>query len=111
MRIRYSRDEPHFPVEIELLSGQIKFDTLFKNFNEIIRRRCDKIIHKAMRIPVDIYQRNKRFFFGFNQKNACKLEFVDHLCLPFLDKPYYDIVVFSIITFHAYNILVNNGNM
>ena len=40
-------------------------------------------------------------------KNACKLEFVDHLWLTFLDQPQSDIVVFEIINFHIYNILVS----
>ena len=35
---------------------------LFINNNERKRRRCDKNIHKAIQIPVDIYQINKSFF-------------------------------------------------
>ena len=34
------------------------------------------------------------------------MEFADHLWLPFVDQPQSDIVIFSIITFHTYNILV-----
>ena len=40
-------------------------------------------------------------------KNACKLGFVDHLWLPFLDQPQSDIVVFAMISFHIYNIIVS----
>ena len=47
-----------------------------------------------MRIPVDIYQRTKKVFVTVQPKNTCKLEFVDHLWLPFLDKPQSGIVVF-----------------
>ena len=32
---------------------------------------------------------------------------MDHLWLPFLDQPQYDIVVFAIINCHIYNILVS----
>ena len=94
MRIRYSIDEPHFLKKIKLLSIQIKINTLFKNINEQKRRRCDKDIHKAMQIPVNIYQRNKTFFATVQPKNACKLEITYHLWLPFLDQPWCDIVVF-----------------
>ena len=34
------------------------------------------------------------------------MRFVDRLRLPFLDQPQLDIVVLAIITFHIYNILV-----
>ena len=40
-------------------------------------------------------------------KNACRLEFVDHLWLPFLDQTQSDIVVFGIINFQIYNIIVS----
>ena len=39
-------------------------------------------------------------------KNACKLEFADHLWMPFLDQPQFDIIVIEIITFKIYKILV-----
>ena len=42
----------------------------------------------------------------FNQK-LCRLEFADHLRLPFLDQPQYDILVFAMITFQIYHILVS----
>ena len=60
-----------------------------------------------MRIPVYIHERNKKFTVTVQQKNAYKLEFVDHLWLPFLDQPQSDILVFTIITFHKYNIPVS----
>ena len=39
-------------------------------------------------------------------KNACKLEFADHLWLPFINQPQSDVVFYARITFHIYNILV-----
>ena len=59
-----------------------------------------------MRITFDIHQTNKKFYVTVQPKNAYKLEFVDHLCLPFLDQPQSNIVVFELITFQTYNILV-----
>ena len=47
-----------------------------------------------MRIPVDIHQTNKKFSLIVQPKHACKLEFVDHLWIPFLDQPQSDVVVF-----------------
>ena len=41
---------------------------LFKTNDEIKIRICDRIIHKAMRIPVDIHQTNKISLLQFNQK-------------------------------------------
>ena len=40
-----------------------------------------------MRIPDDIFQRNKKLFVTVHPKNACKLEFADHLWLTFLNQP------------------------
>ena len=40
-------------------------------------------------------------------RNACKLEFADHLWLPFLDQPQSDIVFFAIINLQIYHILVS----
>ena len=62
--------------------------------------------HKSMIIPDVIVQTNQKLFATINPKNACKLEFSDHLWLPFLDQPQSDVKVFAIITFHIYNILV-----
>ena len=59
-----------------------------------------------MPIPVDIYQKTKKFFFTVQPKYACKLEFSDHLWLPFLDQPQSDILVLVINNFYTYNILV-----
>ena len=64
-----------------------------------------------MRIIVYIHQTNKKFSVIVQSKNACKLELVYHLWLPFIDQPQSDIVVFAIITFQIYNIIVKNGNM
>ena len=41
-----------------------------------------------------------------NLKTPCKLEFADHLWLPFLDQPKSDVVVFPIVSFRIYKILV-----
>ena len=57
LSIRGSGDEPHFPAERKLLSCQIQINTLFNNNYERKRRRCDKNIHKAILIPVNIYQK------------------------------------------------------
>ena len=45
-------DEPHFPTILKLMSSQIQMNMLFNTNYETKRRRCDKTIHKAMRIPV-----------------------------------------------------------
>ena len=79
---------------------------LFKNNNERKIRRCDINIHKDMQITVNLYQKNRKFFVTVQPKNACKLGFIDHLWLPFLDQPQSDIVFFEIMTFQIYNILV-----
>ena len=106
MGIKDFNDKPHFPGKIKLISIQIQTNTLFKANDERKRRRYDKITHKAMRIPVDINQTNKKFSITVQPKNACKLEFVDHLWLPFIYQPQSDIIVFAIINFQIYNILV-----
>ena len=64
-----------------------------------------------MRVPVDIHETNKMFATTVQPKNVCRLEFADHLWLPFLDQPQSDIVFFEIITFQIYHILVINGDM
>ena len=46
---------------------------LFKTKDEIKRRRFDRNIHKAMRIPVDIHETNKKFTITVQPKTACKL--------------------------------------
>ena len=84
-----------FSKRTKLISIQIQTNTLFQTSNERKRSICDKIIHKAMRIPFDIHQTNEMFSVTVHPKNAYKLEFTDHLCLPFIDQPQYDIVVFN----------------
>ena len=59
-----------------------------------------------MIISVEICQTNKNFSVTVQRKNACKLEFVDHWWLQFLDQPQSEIVVFSIINFQILKILV-----
>ena len=41
---------------------------LFKTKDEIKRRRCYINIHKAMRLPVEIHEKNKNSLLQFNQK-------------------------------------------
>ena len=43
------------------------------------KRRYDGNTHKAMRVPVDIHERKKKFTVTVQQKNVCKFEFSDHL--------------------------------
>ena len=59
-----------------------------------------------MRIPVDFHNNKKTFSVTVQQKNAWKLEFADHLWLPFIYQPQQDIVVFAMNSFQIYNILV-----
>ena len=75
---------------------------LLKNNNERKRSRCDINTPKAVQIPVKIYQ---KYLIYLNQK-TCKLEFADHLYLPFIDQPQSDILFIGIMNFHIYNILV-----
>ena len=81
-------------------------NTFVNNTDGRKRSKYDRNIHKGMRIPVDIYQTNKKFFVTVQPKNACKLEFADHLWIPFIDEPQSFIVVFTVINFPIYNILV-----
>ena len=60
-----------------------------------------------MIITVDIHEINKNFTVIVHPQNSCRLEFADHLWIPFLDQPQYDIVVFAIITFQIYKIIVS----
>ena len=41
---------------------------------------------KVKRFSEYICQNNKMLFVTVNSINACKLEFIDHLWLPFLDR-------------------------
>ena len=79
---------------------------LFKDYDGIKRRKYNRNIHKDMIINDGFYQTNKKLFVTVQPKNACKLEFSDHLWIPFIDQPQSEIVVFAMITFNIYNILV-----
>ena len=57
------------------------------------------------------FQTKKKDFFTVQPENVCKLEFVDHLWLPFLGQPQSDIVVFAIIIFRYINYSANIGTM
>ena len=99
-------DEPHFTKRIKLISSKIQQNKLFKTNDEIKIRRCDKSIHKAMRISAYIHQTNKKFSVKVQPKQSCKLESANHLWISFLDQPQSDIVGFAIITFQIYSIIV-----
>ena len=60
MRIKDFNDEPHFLEIIKLIPSRSQINTLFDTNYERKRRICDRIIHKAMRITVDIHQTNKK---------------------------------------------------
>ena len=40
--------------------------------------RICRNIHKAVRIPLDIHEKNRKFTVTVQPQNACRLEFVDH---------------------------------
>ena len=40
-----------------------------------------------MRITVEIHKTNKKLSVTVQPKKSCKLKFVDHLWIPFLDQP------------------------
>ena len=82
MRIKYFND---FPEGIKLLSSQIQINMLFKANDEIKIRRCDKSIHKDVRIPVGIHQTNKMFSVIVQQQKYVNWNVLDHLWLTFLD--------------------------
>ena len=46
---------------------------LFKSNDVRKIKRCDRKIHKAMIIPVDIHERNKKFIATVQPNNARKL--------------------------------------
>ena len=48
------------------------------------------------------FQTNKKLFVTVNPKKSCRLEFSDHLWLPFIDQPHSDVVIFAIIYFQIY---------
>ena len=106
LSIKDFNDEPHFPEIIKVISSWIQINTLLKANDERKISKCDKSIHKAMRIRFDIHQTNKNFSVTVKPINACKLEFADHLWLTFLDQLHSDILVFAIIKFQIYNITV-----
>ena len=60
---------------------------LFKTKDETKRIIFDKNIHKDIRVHFDIHKTNKKFTVTVQPKNTCKLEFADHLSLPFLYQP------------------------
>ena len=52
---------------------------LFRTNDEIKRRICYRIIHKAIRTNVDIHKTNKKFSVTVEPKNGPKLESADYL--------------------------------
>ena len=95
-----------FPIKSSI-SIQIQMNMLFQTKDERKIRISDSNIHKAMGIPVDIHETNENLTVIVQQQNACKLEFADHLWLPFIEQPQFDIIVFAIINFKIYHILVS----
>ena len=89
------------------ISSRIQMNILFNTKDERNRKRCDRNIHKSMRITVDNHETKKNSTVTVQQNNACKLEFADHLWLPYLDQPQSDIVVFANITFQIYHFIVS----
>ena len=62
-------------------------NTMFKKNNGRKIRKLNMNKHKAMRIHNRICQNIKKLFVTVNPRNVCKMEFSDHLWLPFLDQP------------------------
>ena len=54
-------------------------DTLFKSNDGRKIRKHDTNILKDMRITDRTFQTNKKLFVMIHPKNACKLEFADHV--------------------------------
>ena len=61
---------------------------------------------KSMRIPDHICKNNKHLFVTVNTRSACKLEFSDHLQLPFIDQSQLDAVIFAMVSSQLYKLLV-----
>ena len=61
---------------------------------------------KSMRILDGICKTNKKVFCDGLWKNACELDFFDHLWLPFINQQRLDVVVSSIIYFRIYKNLI-----
>ena len=61
--------------------------------------------HKNMRSLFRICQNNKKLFVTVNPKNPWKLEFTDHLWIPFIDQLQSDVVVFEIFSFQIYKLV------
>ena len=75
---------------------------MFKENNRRKRKKLNMNKHKDMIIPDHICHNNKMLFVTVNPRNACKMEFGDHLFLPFLDQPQSDVAAFEIIYFDIY---------
>ena len=65
-------------------------------------RKLNMNKQKSMRITDHICKNNKHLFVTVNPRSACKLEFSDHLWLPFIDQPQSYVVVCAMIYFHIY---------
>ena len=61
-------------------------------------------MHKAVIIIDGNFETNKRLFVKTNIKPPFKLEFSNHLWLPFLYQPQSDVIVFEITTLQIYKI-------
>ena len=77
----------------------IKIKTMFMKNKEIKISKINMIEHKAIIIPYNVYQTNKKLFVAVNPKFSFRLESADNLCLPFIYQPQSDVVAFTIIFF------------
>ena len=63
LMIKDFNDKPHFSKKGKI-SGRTQMNTLLNNNHEEEIKRCDKIIHKAMRVLVEIHQTNKKLHYS-----------------------------------------------
>ena len=57
-----------------MILSWIQVNNLFKNYDKRKRRQCDRIIHKAVIIHDDIYQRKYKFSDTVQPESLCRLE-------------------------------------
>ena len=82
-----------------IIKAMFKRDNGIKISNLIINK------NKAVIIPDQNFQTNRKLFMEFIPKNACKIEFAHPFWLPLLDKLQPVIVYFAIYIFWIYKIL------
>ena len=79
---------------------------MFKNNNATKKGKLNMNIDKTMRISDGSPHNNKKLYVTVNTKPSCKLEFLDHLWLPFIGQPQSDVIVFAMISLYIYKIIV-----